>query len=160
MQMFVDRKDSLRRDYNIRDNGIEVSLKKQRPQLALPMPAFGEVLCKVRDKCKDDFETVLDEMNRLIDNGTVIPCYLKNAVDTFRIAKDLSAVMDDDRDQISPMDALIVASAVTNPNCTILYTTDSQLLSISLPDSAVDWRADNGCKSLAVRSILDIIKAR
>lgn len=160
MKMFIDRKDILRRDYNVRDNEIEKSLKKH-DQLGLPMPAFGEVICKVRDKCGDNVHVVLKEMNRLMDDGIIVPCYLKNASATFNIAKELANIVEDDRDQISPMDALIAASATTDPCCTILYTTDIQLITDSrVSDIINDWRDERDYKPLAIRDISNILRAR
>ena len=46
MKMFIDRKDSARKDNGIRGNDIEKSLKN-RNQLALPMLAFGEPYAKL-----------------------------------------------------------------------------------------------------------------
>ena len=50
MLMFADHKDSLRNDYGIRNNEIERSLIKNRPKLSMPMPAIGEVFCKINMK--------------------------------------------------------------------------------------------------------------
>ncbi len=143
MKMFIDRKDSARKDMGVRGNDIEKSLKKHN-QLAIPMPAFGETICKVMDKCGDDSEEVLSEMHRLIKRGVVIPCYIKpeDASDVFTIAKKLSTIICDDRDKISPMDALIAASATADTRCSTFYTMDSTLLSVSEASEIIDKYRD------------------
>lgn len=158
--MFANRNDCLREEYNVRSNEIEKSLKKH-DQLALPMPAFGEVICEVRDKCKDAAQDVLIEMNRLLDIGLVVPSYLDNAPATFSIAEDLVSIVKDDRDYISPMDALIAACAATDPRCNILYTTDNQLISdYRVSDIIGDWRKKKKYQSLSIRDISNILRMR
>ena len=159
--MFADSKDSLRKDYNLRGSKIDAMLKRH-DQLALPMPAFGETICKIRDKTGSNFQTVVSEIDRLIETNVVKTVYLQKASETYAIAKDLSVSMDDDRDQISPMDALIVASATTDPCCNIFYTTDSRLISDARVSEIIDeWREDrDGYERLSIRGISSILKAR
>ena len=143
MQMFADQKDRLRNHYNIRsNNGIEKSLKKSHPILMIPMPAVGEVFCKLRDKCKNSQAAIL-EMNRLFNDKIVSPAYLSEGEELFAIAKEISKVRNDDRDQISPMDALIAAAATVDKKCVYLYTTDNMLISnITILDTIKEWRSE------------------
>ena len=52
--IFVDFKDKNRRYYDIRDKEIDKILKKNRPNLAIPMPAVGEVYFKMRHNPQKD----------------------------------------------------------------------------------------------------------
>ena len=159
MQMFADQKDRLRNHYNIRQNsGIEKSLKKTRPILMIPMPAIGEVFCKIREKSKDSKGAIL-EMNRLFDDNIVSPAYLNDGEEIFALAKKISKIMDDDRDQISPMDALIAATAAVDKNCDYLYTTDNMLISnITILDVIKEWRSENGYSQLNITDITEIVR--
>ena len=157
--MFADFKGSARRDYGIRMNGIENSLIKNHGLLGIPMPALGEAICKIRDKCKDRASDVLLEMNRLMDKGIITPYYIQNAQETYGLASRVSIETEDDRDQISPMDALIVAAAAVDPKCSVLYTTDSTILTdVTLSEMIDGWREDKGYKNLAIQDISGIIK--
>ena len=158
--MFADQKDGLRSHYNIRlNNGIEKSLKKSHPVLKIPMPAVGEVFCKIRDKCKNSQEVIL-EMNRLFDDNIVSPAYLNEGEEVFALAKEISKVRTDDRDQISPMDALIAAAATVDKKCVYLYTTDNMLISnITILDTIREWRSDNHYPQLNITDITGIVKA-
>lgn len=162
MKMFIDRKDSARKDNGIRGNDIEKSLKNHN-QLALPMSAFGETICKVMDKCGEDSESVLLEMHRLMKKNVVIPCYIKSeyASDVFTIAKNLSIIKCDDRDRISPMDALIAASATVDQRCTTFYTMDSTLLSVSEASEIIDgYRDEKDYSHLDICHIDTILRIR
>lgn len=122
------------------------------------MPAIGEVFCKIRDKCKDSQEAIL-EMNRLFDNNIVSPAYLNDGEEIFALAKEFSKIREDDRDQISPMDALIAAAATVDRRCTYLYTTDNVLISdITIYDSIKEWRTGKGYPQLTITDITDIVK--
>ena len=159
MQMFADQKDRLRNHYNIRsNNGIEKSLKRSRPTLMIPMPAIGEVFCKIKDKCKDS-QAVILEMNRLFDENIVSPAYLNDGEEIFTLAKEFSKTRDDDRDQISPMDALIAAAATVDKRCIYLYTTDNVLISdITIFDTIKEWRTTKGYPQLTITDITDIVR--
>ena len=159
--MFADQKDILRNQYGIRlNNEIEKSLKKAHPFLMIPMPAVGEVFCKIRDKRKDSQEAIL-EMNRLFDSKVVSPAYLKDGEEVFALAKEISKKMDDDRDQISPMDALIAAAATVDKNCVYLYTTDNTLMSdITILDTINEWRSERKYPQLKITEITNILVKR
>ena len=159
MLMFSNHRDPLRKYYKIRGNKAEGSLIRNHPELKIPMPALGEVLCIIRDKCSDRSEDVIKEMNRLLDTGIVGTAYIHNANDLFSFANSITKETNDDRDQISPMDALIVATATTNPECSTLYTTDSVLLTnAGISDMIYDWRNNKNYDSLRIRDISEIIK--
>ncbi len=158
MMIFADVKDKLRKDYGIRQKGIDKILKKSHPNLVIPMPALGEVFVKIRDKCGDRRNDVISEMNRLFDCNVVSPIYIKSSEDTFNLAKTFSKKANDDRDQISPMDALIVATAIVDKNCKVLYTTDSTLITdTAISEKMDEWRAQNNYDPLTIKDITEII---
>ena len=159
LQVFSDRKDSLRKDYEIGSKKIDSLLKNKSECLCIPMPALGEAICMIRRKAKDRSIDVITELYRLIDADVLTVCYLNNAYDTFAIAKELSERVDDDRDWVSPMDAFIAASAVVDGNCTTLYTTDQNLISnYRVSDIIQRWRDKNDYPELQIRDIPDLLK--
>ena len=159
--MFADHKDSLRNDYGIRNNEIESSLIKNHPNLSIPMPAIGEVFCKIMDKCKTRTDEVLLEMNRLFDKGLISPAYIHDSENLFPLANTIAKKTKDDRDQISTMDALIIAAATMDCNCSVLYTTDSQLIyDAGVANKIDDWRNDRGFGSLKIRGVSEILKSK
>ena len=161
MLMFADYKDSLRNDYGIRNNEIEKSLIKNRPNLSMPMPAIGEVFCKIRDKCKGRTDEVLLEMNRLFNSGLISPAYIHDSNDLFPLANVIARKTKDDRDQISTMDALIIAAATMDRNCSVLYTTDSQLIyDAGIANEINDWRDNKKYNPLTIRGVSEILKSK
>ena len=78
------------------------------------MPAFGEAICKIRDKSKGNAENAMLEMNRLMDVGFLAVRYLSNPYEIYGLARELSRSVNDQRDAVSPMDALILASATVD----------------------------------------------
>ena len=158
--MFIDQKDPLRYGYGIRySSKIESSLiSRNRGILCVPMPALGEVICKVKDKCDGRESEIMTELYRLLDN-TIHIRYIRDASDTFGLAKAFSKDVSDDRNRISPMDALITATATVDPDCSVLYTTDSILLSDARVSEIIDdWRCNNEYGSMSIRDVSDIIK--
>ena len=159
--MFADHKDSLRNDYGIRNNEIERSLIKNHPNLYIPMPAIGEVFCKIRDKCKGRTDEVLLEMNRLFSMGLISPAYIHDSENLFSLANTIAKKTKDDRDQISTMDALIIAAATMDHNCSVLYTTDSQLIfDAGIGNEIDDWRDNKRFNPLAIRGVSEILKSK
>ena len=160
LQMFIDQKDPLRYGYGIRYNSkIESSLiSRNRGTLCVPMPALGESICKVKDKCEGRESEIMTEHYRLLDSVLHI-CYIRDAPDTFGLAKTLPKDVSDDRNRMSPMDALITATATVDPDYSVLYTTDSKLLSDARVSEIIDdWRSGRGYIPLSTRDVSDIIK--
>ena len=123
------------------------------------MAALGEVFFKIKEKGKERTDEILQELTRLMDKSIIEPTFIEKPYDTFTIARDLSEKMPDDRDQISPMDSFIVASATVDPNCHILYTTDAKLISNTrLQEIISDWRSGQNYKPISIRDVDDLIK--
>ena len=123
------------------------------------MPAVGEAFCKIKDKCGERAVEVLEEINRLMDKVITIR-YIRDGQATFDIAKKISEYREDDRDRISPMDALIVAAATTDPDCNVFFTTDSTLLSdTKITEIISGYRDAEKYKPLCIRDIAELIKA-
>lgn len=122
------------------------------------MPALGEVFCKIRDKCKDNSNEVLLTLNKLMDDGYFRTRYISNPYDTFELSKRLSNRRRDSRDLISAMDALILATAIVDPDCTEFYTSDTKLVSDSnVSEIVADYRENNDYDRMAEIPIDKII---
>lgn len=160
MMIFADRKDSLRKEYQIRAVAIDKLLNNIHPELKIPMPALGETYCMIRGKCKEREKEVFDEMSRLFDKGIVSTAYIGDAESTFYLAKTFSEEVRDDRDYISPMDALILATAVADEKCQVFYTTDSRLMTNSaLAEKIHEWREEHNYPQLKIKEAIDLIKS-
>ncbi len=157
--MFANRNDQLRKDYNIGKKPAEGIVYKNQGRYSVPMPAFGEAICKIRDKDHDRYSDVLIEIDRLIQYGFLEIRYIMNPSETFSIAKRISYEASDDRDQISPMDAFIVATATTDPDCKSFCTTDSRLVSDSnVIETISEWREGHGYPEMNIMGVENILK--
>ena len=102
----------------------------------------------------------LDDLNRLLDKGRIKAEYIKSQ-EVFAIAKEISSEKEDVRDQISPMDALIVSSAAVDDSCSRFYTTDSRLISNSeVSDIIGEWRDNMGYRPMTIMDVSDIFRQR
>ena len=156
--MFIDKRDQLRNE-KIGRKPIEAMLKSSAKRVAVPMPALGEAIHKVREKAKDRSREVFEELNRLLDNGIIEVRFVRNANATFHIAQELSKDTMDDRDSISPMDALIAASAATDPQCKLFIPNDSRLLlDGNVSEILNNWRSENRLTGLQINDDSKIIK--
>ena len=123
------------------------------------MPAFGEAFCKIRDKAEDRIHDVREELDRLINANYIKIRYLRNGTDLFNIAAKLSKKNNDDRNNVSPMDALILASALTEPECTTFVTTDTTLLMNSdILELVEEWRSNNNMHELKIVDVNAIFR--
>lgn len=158
LMMFIDTKDPLRPE-GTKWKKIENVLKKNVKQIAVPMPAFGEAFCKIRDKAEDRIHDVREELDRLINANYIKIRYLRNGTDLFNIAAKLSKKNNDDRNNVSPMDALILASALTEPECTTFVTTDTTLLMNSdILELVEEWRSNNNMHELKIVDVNAIFR--
>ena len=64
--LFINKKDALRPHYNLGNKPAEKCVAKNEKQFCIPMPALGEVVYKVYEKCGTDADNVLKELNNLI----------------------------------------------------------------------------------------------
>ncbi len=123
------------------------------------MPAMGELLCKIREKRPGDYRDSVDELFKLIDSGFIDVRYISNADDVFGMAKAIVSKRCDPRDRISPMDALIIATAAANQDCEVFYSADSKLIAdVDTHNIVNDCRKGLGFDSMRVNDISDILK--
>ena len=156
--MFVNRDDSLRKDFDIGSKYAENCVRKNIRSLCVPMPAFGEAICKIRDKSKENAEDSMLEMNRLMDAGFLTVRYLSNPYEIYGLARELSKGVNDPRDAVSPMDALIIASATVDQDCRSFYTTDAKLFTeCRVKDTVSEWRENLGFDTMAILQLSKIL---
>lgn len=156
--LFIDEGDVLRNAANIRRGKIDHILGRNK-RFCIPMVALGETIHMVRSKHpgKDNYGPILEELHRLLDSGFLEVRFINDPEATFRMAREISTMYQDSRDRISPMDALIVASAATDQGCVSLYTADSQLISNSnLSGRIYDWRSDAGYNQMNIESVSNL----
>ena len=108
---FVRKDDVLRDLFGINKGRIDSILKNKT--FCIPMVSLGEAFHQIRKKDPKCYSEPLNELNRLLDSGYLVTRYINDSTSTFSLAKEISAEVRDRRDQISPMDALIVSSAAT-----------------------------------------------
>ena len=84
-------------------------------------------VCKIMDKNSDEYtQEIFQELERLIRSGFIRISYLKRDTSAFELtSRIISMKPKDERDSVSAMDALIVASSATDPECEIIYTEDN-----------------------------------
>ena len=100
------------------------------------------------------------ELNNLIRKDFLKIRFINNPSKTFQIARQLSSEMSDDRDSISPMDALILAAAITEQDCIKFYTTDRKLiLDTHIMDVISGSRNELGFQPMRVCDIDDILRS-
>ena len=130
---FIDKKDRMRKSTRTDTvRNIESVFGKSNPRFKIPVPALGETVHKIHDRGWP-METEMDahsELIRLMRNGFIEPQYIQYGEDVSRfLHMVMSRDLDDERDRVSPMDALITSMAVADPGCRVLYTTDKSLYS-------------------------------
>ena len=77
---------------------------------------------------------------------------------TFSLVRALSESGDEDCDKISPMDPLMVVSAVKDSECRMMFTSDISLMSNSnMPDEIVEWRESRGFPEVEIRGICGLV---
>lgn len=158
--LFINKNDTLRPHYNLGNKPAESCVARNEKQFCISMPALGEAIYKIHDKCGTNAEDALKELNRLIQKDFLRVRFINNPSKTFQIAKQLSSEMDDDRDSITPMDALILATAITEQDCIALYTTDTKLiLDTRVKDIISESREDLGFQQMRVCDIDDILRS-
>lgn len=160
VMMFVNKTDSLRSTYSIGNKKAEGCVKSGQREFCIPMPALGEAICKIRDKCGSERTMeALEEMNRLMDEGFLRVRYINDPSATFGLARSIAREVDDDRDAISPMDALILAAAATEQDCSIFYSTDVKLVSdCNVSQIVNDWREGQGLGEIKLLGISSVLR--
>lgn len=155
--LLLNKDDMLRHQLGLKSKPAEALVKKGS-RFVIPMPAAGEALIKIREKHRDSFKEIMAEFDRLLDNEFFTISYVKDAT-TYEWARRLCSEKKDSRDWISPMDALITASAIVDEKCATLYTTDTTLLmDLDVLDDVNEWRLQRNIPKLKIRSVYDVIK--
>ena len=154
LMMFVNKTDRLRNELGIGQKSADKCVKRGVGNFCVPMPAFGEAICKIHDKAKDRTADVMNEMIHLMDTGFITVRYLNNPSDVYGLAKTLSKDVDDKRDAISPMDALIVAAAAVEQDCRVFYTADVKLQTeFAVSDAVSEWREHHDFDPMVIKPI-------
>ena len=159
LMMFINDRDIFRNYYGMGKKRAENCMSKALRPFTIPIPALGEAVYKIRDKSGEKWMDSLKELNRLIDLGFLNITYLQNSTELYKVAKELCRPVNDDRDRISPTDALIVAAATVDPDCSTLYTTDSVIITDThLTEYITAWREDIDFPPLAITDLSSILK--
>lgn len=157
--MLINRNDGLRESLNLGPRSAEYIFRRNHPDFGVPMPAFGEAICKVREKGNRS-EELLIEMNRLMNASFVKPRYITDPDTVYRLARELCAEKKDGRDAISPMDGLILATAMADPECRFFYTSDTKLsYNSDVLNLVSDFRSEAGSPPLAIHQIKKAVTA-
>lgn len=158
--MMVNKDDPIRTRHGCGRKSAESMVIRNHPMFRLPVPAVGETVCKLYDKIDDDgFRASLQELKRLIDRGFFDKAYLRPNQDLFYLAREFSKAKPDDRETISMMDALIMATACVDPDCVTVYTSDFRLgTSKDLRDAISEYRKEHGLGNLSVHTLDAIIR--
>ena len=75
----MNGKDSLRKQFNISNKPADVIVKGKNRSFAIPMPAVGETVIKIRDKHKESFIPIMTEFDRLMDKGFFTISYIRSS---------------------------------------------------------------------------------
>ncbi len=157
--MFANKDDVLRKDMDVSKGSIESIIKNG--SFCVPMVALGESVHMIREKCSKECMDVLEELMRLLESGFLETRFISDPTATFTLARTISSDTVDDRDRISPMDALIVASAATDQTCTALYTSDSRLLSDANVSEVISkWRESQDYPYMTIRDVSDLFRSK
>ena len=157
--MFINDRDPIRNDYGMKKKKAENCVNRSAYPFTIPIPALGEAVCKLHEKTGDRWNDVMCELDRLIGIGFLNTSYLQDPAELYAVARELCEQTDDQRDMISPTDALIVAAATVDPNCCALYTTDSSILSVlSTSEKVSDWREEHHYRPLRIHDPSSILK--
>lgn len=126
LMTFIWHGDVLRIRNGLGSRKAESMVPRNHPEFRVPMPAVGEAICKIMEKNRPpDAMEAFSELDRLVRNGFIRTAHLDPDEQTFELAGKLVSVGHrDDREKVSAMDALITASSVVDPECSVMYTED------------------------------------
>lgn len=157
LMAFVWSKDQLRIQNGLGSRKAESLVPRNHPEFRVPMPAVGEAVCKIMDKNSDEHtQEIFQELERLIKSGFIKISYLKRDASVFNLtSRIMSMKPKDERDSVSAMDALIVASSAIDPDCEIIYTEDSGIaFNWELLQTLNDWRLQRGYSQVSILRLL------
>ena len=122
---------------------------------------MGEAVMKIMDKRPSSFQAAMQEYERLVRSGFLSVSYIRDPSFTFSLSKGISKEREDPRDRISAADALILACAAADKDCSTFYTSDSKLLTDSFVSEAVDdMRCGSGYEEMRIMDIADMLRLR
>ena len=127
--VLIDPTDKMRSEAKI-GRGRAESIVGNLRSLKVPLPAYSEAICKTGDYYQKDRDARLrlyEELDRLRSRGFVEVEYIKDP-ETLRLASEMARSRTDERDKMSIMDSLIIATATSDPECRTFYTTDDKCL--------------------------------
>ncbi|MBQ8180325.1 MAG: hypothetical protein IJ026_07845 [Candidatus Methanomethylophilaceae archaeon] len=162
IMLFMNRWDRLRNSLGVKTNrNAESLVRRNHGRFIASVPALGEAIQMTHAKCDSDTETdAHTELIRMMDNGFIEPRHIISGREAFRLAGRIaSGSVNDDRDTVSPMDALITAVAATDPECVTLYTTDDTLNNnYHVHDTVCEWREAMGYdRPLRIVHLVDVL---
>ena len=157
--LIIDKDDTHRKDYGCGRKGGEALFPKNM-QFSVPEVAMGETVMKIMDKRPGSFQAAMQEYERLVGSGFLRASYIRDSAFTFDLAKEISREKADSRDRISAADALILACAAADEDCSVFYTSDSKLLTDSSVSKAVDdWRSSSDYGEMRIMDMADVLKS-
>jgi len=157
--LLLDKDDMLRGQFDLKKKSA-IALVRKGHTFAIPMPAVGESIVMIKTKRPDSFMDIMSEFNRLLDKGFFTISYIRSA-EAYGWAKALCSEVQDSRDNISPMDALIAGAAIADAGCDTLYTFDTKLLmDLKAIDDANEWRRERHMQDLQIKNLMDVISSR
>ena len=152
LMALVDPNDKLRSKSNI-GRGKAESITGNLKSIKVPLPAYSEALCKTEDHYLGDRDRQIEiysELNRLRNKGFIEVEYI-NDPEVLKLASEMAKYMSDDRDQMSIMDSLIVATASADPECRSYYTEDVQeIRNARIWDLCTEFRERKGFENPAI----------
>lgn len=159
---FIDKRDRIRRITKTdRVGNIESVFGRHNTRFIVPVPALGETVQKIHDKGWSHGAEVdaHSELVRLMRTGFIEPLYIRYGWDvSMFLHRVMSVRVDDERDRVSPMDALVTSMAVSDPDCGALYTTDRTLTTGNhLDDLIMEFREEMGYNPIRIIDIVDIM---
>ncbi len=156
--LIIDKDDTHRKDYGCGKKKGEALFPKNT-WFSVPEVAMGETVMKIMDKRPGSFQAAMQEYGRLVESGFLRVSYIRDSTFTFDLAKEISREKADYRDRISVADALILACAAADKDCSVFYTSDSKLLTDSSVSKAVDdWRSSSDYGEMRIMDIADVLK--
>ena len=85
--LLLDKDDMLRTHFDLKRKPADALVRKGHT-FAIPMPAVGESIVKIKEKKPDSFMDIMQEFNRLLDKGFLTISYIRSA-DAYWWAKRL-----------------------------------------------------------------------
>lgn len=156
VMMFINKKDVLRAEYGIERKPIDKLITDS--VFRVPLSAIGETFHKIGDKVKDREHRmdIYRELQRLFDIGFLEVAHIDSGAEVFsRAATIMCKNNGDDRDSISPMDALILAVSVSDRESKFFCTTNQKLMfNYELKEYIKDERNAMGFDEIVIKDLL------